>query len=381
MPKLLPIFSWTLSVAALAFMAGRWTAPVDETLSSTRVELASANNSAEIAPSPIKVTTQTVAPQQSRPSVSGSPSRGYAADYQQLQLLIALAATNPQLAMEKTLQFKGAIRAKAQAAILEVWAANDPSAAWNWVESFQPENSQQFIKLLEVIGTHEPRIAVSYAEKFVAAHRELRKDSYMSLLAGITQAGAYNLAIDVLSHLEIEPETKTELTNRVVSAWAAYEPQAAMQWVMAQPEELKAMVMEPLGESLSDADPQAAVNFAASLSGSARESLLLPAFKKWLSTDVAAASSWLASAQLNKDFDPVISELATQPTTNNGQVKSALAWAGKIQNPELRIATTVSILSAFKQKDPGTAAAYLHELSYLSDTERAQLKEDLAFEL
>jgi hypothetical protein len=374
------MFVWSLSIALLAFAAGRWTSP-GHSLSSPVSE----NLTVSYNPAPVESLSRTtnapaVFEPQSGQKIVGSSTRGYAADYQQMQLLIALAATNPQLAIEKTLQFKGAIKARAQAAILDVWAANDPSAAWNWVESVQPENSQQFIKLLEVIGVREPHIAVSYAEKFVAAHRELRKDAYTSLLSGITQGGAYNLAIDAVSRLEIEPETKAELTNMVVSNWAAYEPQSAMQWVMTQPEELKSATLEPLAESWSDTDPQAAVNFAAGLSGSLRESLLLPSFKKWLGVDAASAGSWLASAQLSKDFDPVVSELATQPTSNNGQVKAALEWAGKIQNSELRLNTATSILSAFKQKDAATAAAYLQELGYLSDAERVQLKENLAFE-
>ena len=178
----------------------------------------------------------------------------------------------------------------------------------------------------------------------------------------------------------IEAETKSELMNFVVGAWAAYEPQSAMQWVMTQPDELKTTAIDRLGESWSDADPQAAVNFAAGLTGGAmRESLLLPAFKKWLGADPAAASSWLAAAQPHKDFDPLINELATQPSVNNGQVKEALILAGKVQDPELRLGTVVSILSAFKQKDPTAAAAYLQDIAYLTDSERTRLGEDLAF--
>jgi hypothetical protein len=184
----------------------------------------------------------------------------------------------------------------------------------------------------------------------------------------------------LVERLEIEPETKAELMNLVVGAWATYEPQAAMQWVMTQPEEFKATAVATMGESWSEADPQAAVNFAAGLgSGAARDSLLQPSFKKWLALDPAAASTWLASAPPNKDLDPLISELTAQPSMNNGQVKEALTWAGKMHDPELRLSAVTSILSAFKQKDPSAAAAYLHETSYLSDTERLQLMEDLAF--
>lgn len=392
MPKSLLILMWTLVVALCAFAAGRWTAPSDyaanDSIGSTHSELtlsgaadnAAGNTSPSIVNSPSPSPTTATA-QRNSPLTKAPGKRSYATDFQQMQQLIALATTNPQLAMEQAQQFKGAIKAQAEAAILEIWAGLDPNAAWNWVASFQPDNNVQFIKLLESIGRYEPRTSVSLAEKFVAEHRELRKDAYLAAVTGITQAGAYSLAVDWVNGLEIEAETKVELKNFVVGAWAAYEPKSAMQWVMTQPEELQTAAIDRLSESWSDADPQAAVNFAASLnSGATRESLLLPAFKKWLATDSATATTWLASAQLNKDFDPLINELATQPSINNGQVKAALTWAGKVHDPELRLGTVTSILSAFKQKDAASASAYLQDIPYLSDAERAQLRENLAFD-
>jgi len=382
------MLSWTLVVALCAFAAGRWTAPSDP-INPNNTDVAAngalADYTGKVVPSaavPAPITATAPRTQLlTQPLTQVLGKRSYATDYQQMQQLIVLAATNPQLAMEQAQQLKGAIKAQAQTAILEVWAGLDPSAAWNWVTSFQPDNNAQFIKLLEAIGRHEPRTAVVLAEKFVAEHRELRKDAYFAAVTGLTQGGAYSLATDWVGGLELEADTKAELMNFVVGAWAAYEPQAAMQWVMTQPEELQTTAIDRLSESWSDADPQAAVNFAASLSsGANRESLLLPAFKKWLAVDSAAATSWLASAQLQKDFDLLINELATQPSVSNGQVQAALIWAGKVHDPELRFGTVTSILSAFKQKDPSAAAAYLQDIAYLSDTERAQLRENLAFD-
>lgn len=389
-PKSLSIVSWTLVVVLSAFAAGRWSASSDlaanDSTGSTHAELtlsgAADNAAGNTSPSAVNVPSPTTAtPQRNSPLTKVPSKRSYATDLQQIQQLISLAATNPQLAMEQAQQLKGAIKAQAEAAILEIWAGLDPNAAWNWVTSFQPDNNAQFIKLLEAIGRHEPRTSVTLAEKFVAEHRELRKDTYLAAVTGIAQGGAYSLAIDWVSGLEIEAETKVELKNFVVGTWAAYEPQSAMQWVMTQPEELQTAAIDRLSESWSDADPQAAVNFAASLGNKVnRESLLLPAFKKWLVLDSAAATTWLASAQLNKDFDPLISELATQPSINNGQVKAALTWAGKVHDPELRLGTVTSILSAFKQKDPASAFAYLQDIPYLSDAERTQLRGNLAFD-
>lgn len=381
MSKSLLIFVWTLAVGVVAFTAGRWTAPSDLSVVSDDMAqglVAKRDNSLTFDTK--AATVSSLSEVRNKPATQSHGKPSYATDYQQMQQLIALAATNPQLAMEQSQLLKGSLRAKAQAAILDVWGGLDPNAAWSWVQSFQPDNRAQFIHLLEIIGRSEPRTAIGYAERFVAEHRELRKDIYLATVTGLTQAGSYSLARDLVEGLEIEAETKAELMSFVVSAWAAYEPQAAMQWVMTQPEEFKAAAIGSMGESWADADPQAAVNFAAGLSsGTARDSLLQPSFTKWLATDPAAAASWLASVPPHKDLDPLISELATQPSVNNGQVKEALNWAGKVQDAELRLSTVVSILSTFKQKDANAAALYLQELPYLSDAERLQLMEDLAF--
>ena len=107
--------------------------------------------------------------------------------------------------------------------------------------------------------------------------------------------------------------------------------------------------------------------------------MLLSSFKKWLSSDPSAATSWL-SAQREKVMDPLLGEVATMPELVDEHVQNALSWAAKIQAPELRIITLTSILSALKQKDPHLAASYLQQVDYLSEAERSRLYEDLAFE-
>ncbi len=373
MPKSLLLMGWTLVVAAVAFTAGclmqeSTPLPVDNPSLETHLPAAQM---------PLARASVGVAnPQLSRVVQAKS---SYATDYQQLQLLLALAATNPALAMEKAGQFKGAIKAKAQAEVLDIWGGLDPNAAWSWVQLNQPENNSRFISLLETIGRKDPRMAVAFAEKFAETHREYRKDIYSSLITGLTQNGAYRMSTDLVGRLEIEPDTKAELINSIVGIWASYEPHSALQWLMTQPEDFKVSHLERLVESWSDADPQGAVDFAAAQSGAMRESLLFPAFKKWLAQDASSATAWLSAAQSHKDFDPVIAELATQPIVTNGDVKNALIWAGRVHDPELRINTVTSILSAFKQKDPKMAAVYLQEATFLSDTERARLIEDLVF--
>ena len=364
-------------VVVAAFAIGRWTAPESNSpnLADPSIgQLAFGSNSSEhLHESPVS-NTGGLPPAATHPIKSS-----YATDYTQMQSLLLLAATNPQLAMERAQKFKGAIKTKAEAAILDVWASHDPYGAWAWVESFQPGNSVQFINLLESIGRHEPQTAITYAEKYADTHRELRKDIYLSALNGITQAGAYQAAASFVDHLDIESAIKAELVNYLAAAWGTYEPQAAMQWIKTQPEELKSSAGGRLSEAWAESDPQGATHFAAAAETPDAEPILQNSFSKWLAADSAAATAWLAAAPNKKELDPLLNEVATMPAQTNGQVKTALSWAERIQDPELRLNTVTSILSAFKQQDSAAAAAYLQDITYLTDEQRVRLVDDLAF--
>lgn len=374
----LTIVASALIMATTAFWVGRWTAPTfvqpNTSEATTTSDTQLINDSSAVA-----IPSVSGVPAKAKPSAAPSRSLSYAADTKTLQGLLVLAETNPQLAMERAQDFKGPIRLKAESAILDIWATKDPNGAWNWLQSFRPGNTEQFISVLETIGRSEPRSALSYAQKFADSRHEMRKDIYLAAITGITQAGAYSVATEFLEHLDIEPAIKGELISFVASSWGVYEPQAAMQWLSKQPQELRAGAASRLSESWADVDPQGATNYAASVPSPESDPALQQSFSKWLATDSAAATAWLAAEPDQKNLDPLLSEVATQPELVNSQVKTALSWAERVTDPELRLSTVTTILSAFKQRDSRAALAYLQEITFLTDAERSQLKENLAF--
>lgn len=368
---------WTIAIAAVGFGLGRWSAPLSGPVSLADKQLAGQMPAAKKSVNPSA--NQPVAPiadHSPAPSRQKAIKRSYAADHQQLQSLLTLAATNPQAAMESAQAFRAAIKAKAEADILDIWAAQDPNAAWNWVASFAPDNKAHYIRLLEIIGRNEPRTAIQFAEQLVAGHRELRKDIYQSLLSGIAQGGAYDQATQLLASVVLEPSVKAELTGALVSDWAAYEPEAAIQWLASQPGELDESALIRLGQSWAAADPQGATQYLATMKGQVRDDLLLPSFNRWLASDPAGAASWLTSSQRDASYDPLINELATSPAFS-GREKTALEWVERMKDPQQRLSTLTSILSSVRQRDPAVASAYLQEIHYLSDAEHQQLVSDL----
>lgn len=363
-------------MAGIGFGIGRSSVSPPEPAAAEASPIDSSLSTAPAAPASAPIAKPT-AIGSTTPISKKTTKRSYATDHQQLQALLALAASNPQAAMESAQAFRGAIKAKAETEILDIWAAQDPSAAWNWVTSFAPDNNAHYIRLLEVIGRNEPRAAIQFAEQFVANHRELRKDIYQSLLAGIAQGGAYDQAAQVLVAAVLEPQVKAELTGALVSDWAAYEPQAAMQWLASQPGELDEAALVRLGQSWAAADPQGATQYLATMKGRVRDDLLLPSFNRWLTNDPAGAANWLAASQRDASYDPLINELVTSPGFE-GQTKTALDWTERMKDPQQRLSTLTSILSAARQRDPAAASAYLRALNYLSEAERQQLASDLA---
>lgn len=374
MLKLLLFAGWTILVMSLAFTAGRWVGPAAPNGETGKLDAKSA--------APVRLAVEdNKAPAKVAQSTSGSlrnlkPS--YASDSEQLPLLVRLTATNPQLAMEKARQLKGLLRAQAEAQILNVWGTNDPHGAWTWVEQNRPTDATLFLTVLAAAGRSEPQVALAYAKEMAESHRELRRDIYVYTIEAIAQGGAYTQAMAAIDRLDIEADTLQELRRLVLKHWAVYEPDSAARWLKAQPEDATAVQLETLVKTWANADAQAATNFAASLTGNARDELTLSAFRHWLETDPASATSWL-SAQKGGDVDPLRNEAATMPGLLDGPVQAALDWAGQMADSERRINTLTSILAACKQKDPRAAADYLRKIPYLSEAERARLHQDLAF--
>jgi hypothetical protein len=379
-----------LVALAAAYAAGRWSAPsassTVQTSTSFSIMAPLAGDKACIAQNLPPVVVKTPAPfdgasvgdinQKLADNKKRIPSAATADEHQ--KLLEALAAVDPQAAMEQAQALKGDRQAQAVSAVLAIWGEKDPQAAWGWVESTKPDNIYQFDQLLEVFGKNNPETAAKYASSLAATRPSLTQEVYLSALMGITHAGGYDTARQLVESANITSADRAALMNYVAGAWATYEPQAAMQWVMSQSGDLQSSALVGLGESWSNVDPQAAANFAAKLNGSpVRQLLLQQSISKWLMDDPSAATNWLASAENHQDYDQAIQSLATLPNLVRDHADTALSWSERIYDTNLRMTALQQILGEMKVKDPIAAAAYVRSAPNLSASQRGQLLSSL----
>ncbi|RYY03951.1 MAG: hypothetical protein EOO53_05450 [Gammaproteobacteria bacterium] len=381
----------TISVAPIlllaAFGIGRWTAPdsaapitnsgfsLAPSLTGKTCNLASLPPVVVKTPAPFEGKTVDELNKRFADNKNRIPSA--ATQDEQQHLLEALAAIDPQAAMAQAQQLKGDRQAQAVSAVLAAWGEKDPDAAWNWVGSTRPDNIYQYDQLLEVFGRNNPETAARYAISLAGTRPDLTQEVYLSALMGITHAGGYDTARQLVESANISTEDRTTLMNYVAGAWASYEPQAAMQWVMAQPGELQSSALVGLGESWSNVDPQAAANFASKLNGPQRQLLLQQSISKWLMDDPSAATNWLASAENHQDYDQAVHSVATLPNMVRDQTQTALAWSERIYDSNLRVSTVQQILAEMKVKDPAGATSYARSAPNLTAAQRTQLLNSL----
>jgi hypothetical protein len=381
MSKLLAIILAAV-LLAVSFAVGRWTAPSAQLLTNTGSGVTSASISKTCSmPSLPPVVVKPPAPFEGKTpdelykKLADNKKRipSAATQDEQRQLLEALAAVDPQAAMAQAQQLKGDRQAQAVSAVLAIWGEKDPESAWAWVESTHPENIYQFDQLLEVFGRNNPETAASYASRLASSRPDLTQEVYLSALMGITHAGGYDTARQMVESANISTEDRATLVNYVAGAWATYEPQAAMQWVMSQSGDLQNSALIGLGESWSNVDPQAAANFASKLNSPQRQLLLQQSISKWLMDDPAGATNWLAAAENHQDYDQAVHSVATSPNMVRDHSQTALSWSERIYDSNLRMTALQQILGDMNQKDPVAAASYARSAPNLSPAQRTQL--------
>lgn len=385
MSKLLLLASMAVALTA-SFMAGRWTTPehlsVTASPASTGFSLYPPVVDKTCSLPPVIVKVPTPFEGKSADEIHKKLQENHhripsaAAQDEQRQLIEALAAVDPEAAMALARQLKGDSQPRAVSAVLAIWGTNDPEAAWKWVS---PENIYHYDLLLEVFGKNDPELAGRYAGNLAASRPELAQEVYLAALIGIGHTGAYGAARQLAETASVGDADRYALMNYVAGNWAAYDPQAAAQWVMSQPAEAQANALIGLGESWSNVDPQAAANFASNLGGHPQRQLLLQqSISKWLMQDPAAATNWLAAAENHQDYDQAVHSLATLPGLVRDQAPTALSWSERIYDSNLRMSAVQQILLEMKATDPVGAASYARSAPNLSAAQRTQLLNSLS---
>ena len=124
-----------------------------------------------------------------------------------------------------------------------------------------------------------------------------------------------------------------------------------------------------------DHDPQGLLDWLRSLPAEGdregeRGTAIADGFRIWLGKVPAEAEAWLRSALPDPELDPAVAELVLH--LSRSSPGSAVEWAGRIQDEQLRLARTIRAGRAWWNAEPDAATAWL-AVSGLPEAARQQI--------
>ena len=310
------------------------------------------------------------------------------------ETLKRLARTQPALAMELALEVARSDLEKYQltAAVVGLWAQDDPAAAWAWAlpqskRLTQPGETPLLAIVLDEVATVDPTQVVTLADS------ALRQDG------GTTDS---NLDPGELTQMAVQALLQSghaDLAQAAVEAWAggaypkignaAFEevalnlaknsPQAASDWLRSLPvSDGRNQALATLAAEWAGTAPQAALDWAAKLDANdGRTDAMQRAFDRWAATDLVSAAHWLGENESNPAADGMIAHMIGESALGETDPQLALKWADLISDDDLKSRSVEQVVIAWGERDPAAATRYLLETTALKPEQKNQLEESL----
>ena len=280
---------------------------------------------------------------------------------------LALGESNPQL-MERL-----------RAAVLNGWAANDPTGAANWAVALPVADRRAALVAVFSGAVEKPEAAALLGENLCRQWPGEAGDYGQLMISALAESGAYaNAARFALSGGD---------ENRPAWLNAAY-----YQWAMRQPEQaLKAFgaITDPAVRSTTflgltagwaEANPAAVASYALHLpAGSDRAEALSQMLSQWATRDPLTASEWmLKNLNPSADLDGGVAAVASLPSLISQRPEIAIGWAESIADPKVRSQTLTTVAQLWSQRDGAAARRYIETNTSLAAAERTALLKGLA---
>lgn len=299
----------------------------------------------------------------------------------QRDLIIQLAASDPNLAMKMAAAQDDETKNYLISNVIAVWAANDPQGAMNWLESTNqdPRKTYYYDSALEVIAQQNPDLAVGYAEKLAGLFPEKSSGIYHTIVNGMTSAGEFERVRSLLKELPMDADTRAGLVNSAATVWAKYNAQEAGNWVLELPESEQLLPIGGLASAWASHNPAAAVQFASQIGNDEnRAHYLKYAVPTWIIKDPESAKTWLSNQDSYNDYDEAILDAVSESQLTFKNPKLAAQLFGNIRDKNQLVQGLTSLMLGYKagglEQD---GIAYLNTIPGLTDQQKQQLLQQL----
>ena len=212
--------------------------------------------------------------------------------------------------------------------------------------------------LIEAIARKSPETALELLEKVPDSpgNRRLLEDGTRNITNGKDEMNRFE---DYLA--KASPKMRAYLIESALLGHASGPGADAPLWVdrlRELPADRQEKAIAGLARSWANADPQAAIQWALAQPDPAnREAALNAGAKAWAASDIREAAAWINAQPAGPNRD-----IATRGLVGgiaSAQPESAWTWALSIQTPAQKIGALQSAYAGLRRKDPALAEQFL----------------------
>jgi len=250
--------------------------------------------------------------------------------------------------------------AHASAALLRVWARDDPSQALERALAPRDADYRKVAVASVFIGWDE-----SLQPGMMETLQQLPAEIDAGVVAGLVarrqvfERGPREALDWAHSPLDLDPELLTQIRNATISAAAWRDPKATAAWADPHIEsERRTGLPMRIATRWVKQDPPAAMDWLRGLADSRdRAEAVEESYRDWLRADRPAAASWLEEQEPAAWLDGAYSIRARAAAGSNPE--KAVSVARKISNPKVRETTLVIVARVWRVSNPEAAEAWL----------------------
>lgn len=246
------------------------------------------------------------------------------------------------------------------------WSQIDPPAAAHFLDEVYPNTAERLARpgsgdgyLLTTTkgvamnwGGAAPQAALAW---FQQKGRPENLVAMQNVILGWWRKDAKAAAAYVSAHLATEGERQT--AGIMAALMADQNPPVALQWAKwIGDERLRHKTERQIADVWVRQDPQAASQWAVSLSGEEREAIITIVAAEWGHASPAVAAKWIDSLK-GAARDAAISGYASVLSARDH--KTALEWAFKIKDEKEKERLTRAIANDWLREKPGEARAWV----------------------
>jgi hypothetical protein len=161
----------------------------------------------------------------------------------------------------------------------------------------------------------------------------------------------------------------------VFTRWAQTSPQdAANALAFIQDKSERTVLFQTIAGAWAANNPSALADYAESLpDGDDKTSALNQVVDSWSLQDPEAFSAWLNKSPSGVNLDQAIAQMISKTDEANRSSEVAMEWVECINDPTLRYNSLLYVMQQWNQSNPTTAQNYLDGVSWLDDSQRAEI--------